>query len=119
MTAGSYVVHKLTLEEDQIIKASEIFYHPNSASLEGIVAELAERLSVETDVAEALIEESTNVFDLDNIEPEDLAETSWDVQTFTARAAKILGFRAVQVTDEQGYAYMVDMLGHENDLTVI
>lgn len=116
MTAGTPVVYSMELADADVIEAGQLFYHEDAANLEGLVAELAERLDISEEDAEALIEESKSVYDMDNIEAEDAADASWDVQLFTARAAKTLGFRAVQVKDEQGVAYMVDMLGREAEL---
>lgn len=119
MTAGTPVVYSIELADADVIEACQLFYHEDAAKLGDLVAELANRLGIDSDEAEALIEESKSVYDLDNIEAEDAADASWDVQMFTARAAKLLGFRAVRVTDEQGAAYMVDMLGREADLVVV
>ncbi|MFD2755173.1 hypothetical protein [Comamonas terrae] len=117
MTASAAVVYSLDLADADVIEAGQLFYHNDAAKLDGLVTELAARLDINTDDAEALIEESKSVYDLDNIAAEDAADASWDVQLFTARAAKLLGYRAVQVQDEQGAAYLVDMLGHETELT--
>lgn len=116
MTAGEHITYRIGLDDSQIIEAGQLFYHENAAELSGLVSELAGYLGIDENDAEALIEESKSVFDLDIVEPEDAADLSWDVQLFTARAAKILGFRGVQVEDEQGSAYMIDMLGRENEL---
>lgn len=116
MTAGEHITYRIELDDSQIIEAGQLFYHENAAELNVLVAELAGRLGIDEDDAEALIEESKSVYDLDGVEPEDAADLSWDVQLFTARAAKILGFRGVQVEDEQGSAYMIDMQGQEIDL---
>lgn len=116
MTAGTPVVYSLDLDSADVIEAGQLFYHEDAAKLEGLVSELAARLDVSEEDAEALIEESKSVYDLNNIEAEDAADVSWDVQLFTARAAKLLGFRAVSVHDEQGAAWMVDMLGRETEL---
>lgn len=116
MTAGEHITYSIEINDDQLIEAGQLFYHEDAAKLDGLVAELAGRLDIDEDDAEALIEESKSVHDLDNVEPEDAADLSWDVQLFTARAAKILGFRGVRVEDEQGSAYMIDMLGQANDL---
>lgn len=116
MTAAAPVVYSLELAESDVIEAGQLFYHEDAAKLEALVAELAARLGISEEDAEALIEESKSAYDLDSIEAEDAADASWDVQLFTARAAKTLGFRAVQVQDEQGAAWMVDMLGREAEL---
>lgn len=85
--------------------------------LAGLVDEVATRFDIDEDTAESLIDETASIYDIDsNVEPEDMADASWDIQHYTARAAKLLGFRAVAVSDEQGTAYLVDMIGHESEL---
>ncbi|MDR0226727.1 MAG: hypothetical protein LBI66_09915 [Burkholderiaceae bacterium] len=116
MTAGSFETYKLELNDDDVIRASRLFFHEDAEKLQPLVTELAARLGVSEEDAEALIEESKSAHDIDSIEPEDAADASWDVQLFTARAAKALGYRAVQVSDETGFSWMVDMLGREADL---
>ncbi|WP_339118553.1 hypothetical protein [Halomonas sp. BMC6] len=117
MTAGEHVTYSIEIEEDAIIEAGQLFYHDDAEKLNTLVAELAEKLNIDEDDAEALIDESKSIWDMDlDIEPEDMADASWDVQVFTARAAQILGYRAVQVEDEQGASYMVSMMGREADL---
>lgn len=111
MTAGDYVVHEIELDESEIIEARGLFHHEDAAKLDALVAEFCRRFGVDTDTAEDIISEREQ---LDSCDADDL----WDVQHYTARAAKLLGFRAVLVSDEQGGAYMVDMLGREADLKV-
>lgn len=117
MTAGSHLAYTIELDDAAVIRASALFHHDDAEKLAGLVAEVATRFDVDEDTAEALIEESQSIFDIDsNVEPEDLADASWDIQHYTARAAKLLGFRAVAVSDEQGTAYLVDMLGREAEM---
>lgn len=117
MTAGDHVTYTIDLDESEIIAASQIFYHENAASLSALVAEVANQFEIDEDAAESLIDESASIYDIDsNVDAEDLADASWDIQRYTARAAKELGFRAVSVTDEQGSAYMIDMMGREDEL---
>ncbi|MCV4287849.1 hypothetical protein OH708_08025 [Pseudomonas capsici] len=116
MAVGEVVTYSVEMDDDSIIDAGSLFYHEDAEKLEGLVAELANRFEIDADTAEDLIAEKTSVYDIDGIEPEDMADASWDVQRFTAKAAKILGFRGVAVSDEQGTAYMIDMLGREQDL---
>lgn len=108
-TARGYVVYSLDLDEDDVIEARSLFYHEDAEKLDGLVAEFCERFDVDADTAEEIIAEREQ---LDSCDCDD----QLDVQHFTARAAKILGFRAVRVTDEQGSAYMVDMLGRDGEL---
>jgi hypothetical protein len=116
MASGEAVVYRLEIDENDVIDAGQLFYHADAEKLAPLVVELARRLAVDEDDAEALIEESKNVYDVDGIDAEDAADASWDVQHFTARAAALLGFRGVAVRDEQGTAYMIDMQDREGDL---
>lgn len=109
-------VYAIEIDNGGIIDAGSLFYHEHAAKLDALVAEVAGRFDIDTDTAEALLSERRQVHELDGIEPEDMADASWDMQLYTARAAKLLGFRGVRVSDEQGTAYMIDMLGRESDL---
>lgn len=117
MTAGARITYTIELDDAEIIRAAALFHHDDAEKLADLVAEVAARFDIEEDTAEALIEESESIFDIEsNVEPEDLADAAWDMQHYTARAAKLLGYRAVAVSDEQGTAYLVDMLGREDEL---
>jgi hypothetical protein len=117
MTAGDHMTYSIEVDEADIIEAGQLFYHDDAEKLSELVAELAEKLNIDENDAEALIDESKSIWDMDlDIEAEDMADASWDVQLFTARAAQTLGFRAVEVEDEQGTSYMVSMMGREADL---
>lgn len=119
MSAGEFVAYKLEIDDSAIIEAESIFYQDNAAILAPLVAKIARRFGVDSDVAESLIDESESIFNIEcNVEPEDMADASWDIQKATAQAAKQLGFRGVRVSDEQGSAYMIDMAGHEAELVV-
>ena len=112
MTAGEFVCYEIDLSDDELIDASELFFHKDASKLDELVAEFCCRFNVDADAAEEIIAER------DQLESTD-ADDLWDAQSFTARAAKILGFRAVCVQDEQGAAYLVDMLGREAELKVV
>lgn len=112
MCACDAVVHSIEIDEDHIIEAGSLFYHEDAAKLEGLVETFCNRFDVDADTAEEIISERQQ---LDYVDADDL----WDVQHYTAKAAKILGFRGVRVTDEQGTAYMIDMLDFAKDLQII
>ena len=109
MSACATIAYKIELDDSEVIGARELFYHNDAAKLDALVAKFAERFGVDTDTAEEIIGEREQ---LDSDDSDDL----WDVQLYTAQAAKILGYRAVEVSDEQGTAYMIDMLGREAEL---
>ncbi len=117
MTAGScYITYKIEIDEDDLIAASQLFYHADAAKLDGLVNDIASRYDIDTDIAEALLDESGSGWDI--IDAWD-ADDSFFIQKCTARAAKILGYRGAIMTDEQGALYMIDMLGHEDELEIV
>lgn len=120
MTAASNaVVYAVEVESNShgqitdggIIEASQLFYHEDAAKLDALVEEFCDRFGVASDDAEEVISERTT---LSEVTGEFDGNNEAKVQRFTARAAKILGFRGVQVTDEQGTAWMLDMTNPEN-----
>lgn len=112
MTAGKAVVYSIEIDENEIIDARSLFYHEDAAKLDALVSQFCARFNVDADTAEEIISERQQLDTCD-------ADDSWDAQIFTARAAKILGYRGVIVSDEQGTAYMIDMCGREAELQVI
>lgn len=108
--------YKIEIPEESIIDASSLFYHDDSEKLDSLVDELSVRLNIEHDDAEALIEGKKTAYDIDEIDSESAADADWDAQFYSARAANILGFRGVRVSDEQGCSYLIDMTGRENEL---
>ncbi|ELU7788568.1 hypothetical protein SC908_004401 [Salmonella enterica] len=117
MTAGSHFTYTIELDDSSVIRAGALFHHDDAEMLAGLVTEVASRFDIDEDTAESLIDESASIYDIDsNVEAEDMADASWDIQHYTARAAKLLGFRAVAVKDEHGTSYLLDMLGHEAEL---
>lgn len=111
MTAGGHVLYKIEIDEGEIIDDGSLFYHPDAGLLDDLVSDFCARFDVDADTAEEIIsgraELDRDVHDADD---------SWDAQEFTARAAKILGYRGVRARDEQGTLYMIDMLGRESEL---
>lgn len=118
MTASETVVtYGIEIDDGDIISADRLFYHDGAENLSGLIADVVRRFDVSAADAEALIEESASIYDVgSSVEPEDLADAAWDIQHITAKAARILGFRAVRVTDEQGGSVMIDMMGREKEL---
>ncbi|WP_162889528.1 hypothetical protein [Pseudomonas parafulva] len=109
MTAGESVTYSLSIDDGLVIDAGGLFYHEDAAKLASLVDEFCTRFGVDMDTAEEIISERQQLDSFD-------ADDSWDVQVFTARAAKLLGFRGVAVTDEQGTAYMIDMADRASEL---
>lgn len=106
----------IEIDACDIIDASNLFDHGGAAKLNALVAEVAERHNVDADVAEGLISGRVPVSDVDGIDPEDGPEISWDLLLTMERAAKILGFRGVCVTDGVRANYVIDTLCYRSDL---
>ena len=119
MTAGDYITYAINLDEDDIIDAEQLFFHKEAEKLAPLVGQIMQMVGCDEDTAEELIAQRESVFFIDtDIEPEDLADISWDIQRITGEAAVLLGFRGVEMEDEQGRAYLINMAGREADLEV-
>lgn len=113
MVGNDYIAYEIEIDESDIIEAGQLFYSHSSDDVADIIAELADDFDVDLETAEGLIDGSVNYWSLD-IETD--ADGAWALQHYTAKAARKLGYRGVQVEDEQGTAYMIDMLGRESEL---
>ena len=111
--SGSHFSYKIEIDDSELIEASRLFYHPEAELLNDLVLEVCEKYGVDKDMAENLIGEMENGFD---VIYEFDSDDAWEMQHRTARAAKILGYRGCIMEDEQGTLYMIDMLGKECEL---
>lgn len=90
--------------DNDVIAASSLFYHDNWKILEEIVEETAELLNCDKDKARDYLDESRSVeVSMDG------GELAFELQLLTARCAKKLGYIGVQVTDEHGGSWMIDV----------
>ena len=110
MTAGNHITYSIKIDENEIIEAGQLFYHPDAAKLDGLVNEVKDLMGCNTETAENMLAQKDDPGE---------AEKSWNIQGMTGRAAVILGFRGVSMQDEQGTSYLVAMCGHESELTQI
>lgn len=114
MSVGDVITYRVTLNDDDVINARELFYHENAGALDELVAEFDSKYDIgDIEMSKDLI--SGRVSGWDEVEGWD-GDADWDAQYYAAKAAKILGFRGVCVEDEQGESYMIDMLGREDEL---
>ncbi|OUI99542.1 AcrIF11 family anti-CRISPR ADP-ribosyltransferase [Acetobacter cibinongensis] len=115
VASRKHYTYKIEIEEEEILEASRMFYLHEPKEISDIISTVMSRYGVDEDTACNLLDESESIYDVES-EAEDLAEAAWEMQTYTAKAARSLGYRGVQVTDEQGAAWMIDMFGREADL---
>jgi len=78
---------------------------------EEIVAEIAERFSVDSDTAESLLDGTESEWDHDAD-----ADDSWWLQGKRGQCAAKMGFDGCEDEDEQGTVYIVPMKGRESEL---
>lgn len=78
---------------------------------EEIVAEIAERFSVDSDTAESLLDGTESEWDYDAD-----ADDSWWLQGKRGECAVKMGFDGCEDEDEQGTVYIVPMKGRESEL---
>lgn len=116
MSASDVFTYRIEVSDDEVISARSLFWHEDAEKLAPFVEQVMQMAECDEDMAEALIAQRADVHELDHIDPENMADMSWDIQKVTAKAAKALGFRGVAMNDEQGVCYMIDMLGRENEL---
>lgn len=117
MGPNQKIVYVIDDEDLSIIEASQLFYQENAADADHVVQAAMEEFGVDEDTAENIIDGTTSVFELDlGLPMENLGELAWDSQYYTAKAAEALGFDGVEVEDEQGAAYMIDMTNRIGDL---
>lgn len=121
MTASAnHVAYSISIDESDIIDAENLFYHEDAEKLDAIVELVMASVGCDEDTAENLISQCADVHSIDcDIEPEDLADVSFEIQRRSAEAARALGFRGVAMNDEQGRMWLVDMNEKESELKVM
>lgn len=123
MCAGKAIVYQVEIEENEIIEASHFFYHDDAEKLQPLVEQVMAWNSCDEDMAAGLIDGTVDVYEcyeeLGYSDMSDVADLSFETQRYAGRAAKLLGYRAVAVRDEQGTAYMIDMTGREHEMTIV
>lgn len=113
-----YMTHSLSpqlyalddLDEDDVIDASSFFYHEDYHKLDDLVKKIMEKLGVDEQTAQDLLDESANLYDIVEDPDDSTAENSWWLQKMALEAAKKLGKKGVRLTDEQGSAWLLDIM---------
>lgn len=114
MTAApSPVMYSIEIDEEEIIDACSFFFREDYEKLGGLVTEIMEMVECDEDTAQDLLSGKAALVD---VAGEFDAEQDFEIQKMAVQAAKILGYRAVLLRDEQGPMYLVSMLGRESDL---
>lgn len=104
MSVGNVYVYDMQIDESKIISVSQLY-------CENVVAEVAALFSCDEDDAESILDSTKNEWDFDSD-----AEKSWRLQGLRARAAKNMGYIAVEDTDENGVVYIICMTDLESKL---
>ncbi len=105
--------YHLNMDEDELIDASSFFYREDSNKLESLVKKIMKKFGVDEETAQALLSGHKDVYDLADEIPdfsyEDAAEHSWDLQKMAGEAAEILGYKGVNLKDEQGTSSLINI----------
>ena len=108
-------VFSLEIDSNDIISASQLFYHDDSDKLDSVLEDIELFYGFDKELAEELIGEEISVFDQaewERLGIEDgmqALELDWAMQSFKADAAKILGYNAVAVQDENVESVMINV----------
>lgn len=102
--------YTIEIDEDEIIDCNSFFYREDYELLNDIVAEVMDRLGCDEDEAQEYLSQRAHAGDSD---------TDWWIQLMTAKCAEKLGYRGVEVPDEHGTSFIINMLGREAELTPV
>jgi hypothetical protein len=101
--------YEMEEDEDDIIPASSFFYRDDSRKLDPILDKIEKQFKVDFETAQGLLDGSINLHKIEtNISPEDIGEFDYDLQKYAGEAAKLLGFKGVELRDEQGSSYLMN-----------
>lgn len=112
-TAGSVEVYGVREQSVSIISASTIFFDNDAGSneaLQAIIDEVAAAHGVDEDTACSLIDGSESGWNTVALWD---GESDWEMQHYTAKAAKACGYDGVEVEDEQGTSVMINCKGRK------
>lgn len=116
MCVGNPKVYEVEIDENEIIKASSMFYQENYKDCDHIVKEVMRKLEVTEQEARDLLDETICIHEIQ----EDFdGEKGYWLQKMTAKAAQALGFNAVAVTDETGESYMLDLKVYKEKMKLV
>lgn len=119
-TAGSYVTYSIDICDEDVIDVSQLFYHEDAIKLNDLISCVEYMCGVDSDTAEALIDQSLSLFNISSsVDSDNMGEIDLRLQRLSAEAGKLLGYRVISMRDEQGTAYMIDMLDRESDLILV
>ena len=107
-------VYRMSEASIYIYEADFDCIHVGQLYDERIVSEIAERFSVDEDIAESLLDGSENVWD-HGADGDD----SWWLQGKRGECAVKMGYDGCEDRDEQGTVFIVPMFGRESELTLI
>ena len=119
-TAGSYVTYSIDISDEDVIDVLQLFYHKDAIKLNDLISDVEYMCGVDSDTAEALLEQSVSLFNISSsVDSDSMGEIDWRLQRLSADAGKLLDYRVISMRDEQGTAYMIDMLDKESDLILV
>ena len=100
-------VYSIEIDESKIIEVNELYN-------EGIIDDIMNALDVDEDAAERMLDGRDSAFDHGKD-----GEDDWWIQAKQGECAKLMGYEVCEALDEQGTAWIVPMMGRENDLKLV
>lgn len=110
-------IYGLEINEDQIIEACSIAY-ADWEVIQPIAQELADKIGCTAEEAVDYISECEHL-DWNDFDCDCVAEFEWEIQRYALKCAKALGYRGVQLRDEQGAMWLISMFEQENELVLV
>ncbi len=101
-TRGSLFIYSLELSENKVISAINLYN-------ESVITNIMSALDVNEEDAESL---------LDGTLISDSGEDDWWIQAKQGECARLMGYDAAELIDEQGVVYIVPMTGKLGELTL-
>ena len=102
-----YAIHDSYLK--QPITPYEIVYKEDDTKLKNLIEDMMSFFDTDQDTAWEILAEEVHLS----------GEEGWEQQRFIGEAAQLLGYDVVEVNDEYGTSYMIDMKKHKNHIVFI
>ena len=118
MSVGPVITYSIEINKEEILEQGALFFRTDGKEITDIIEETMDLFDVDEDTARDLLDETKNTDHIE-VDPSMNADLSWELQHLIAQAAQKLGYRGVEVLDEQGTSWMIAMHGKENDLKLV
>ena len=111
MSVNDPELYQMAIDPRKIIEAKSFSYLDKEKynKIKPIIKKIKDMFNVDEDLALDLLSENTNQIEILKDNDEFDYEKDYELQKLALDAAKLLGFEGVQLEDEQGTSYLIDM----------